>query len=294
MEQRQKVRFEMSGTPRMGLEYMEVNQSQKEVTFNQALDQLDFFGGLTVESIRTSPATSPEDGAAYLIGSLATGSWLGKDDYIAHYVNGAWAYYPPFYGLSVYIKANNADWRYKNNGWAEISHEDGQSAYQIAISNGFEGTEAEWLLSLVGPPGASGAEWADAAFKETDADGNNIYTLTDAAGNTFDFMVPIGTMGESGTDGNDGTDGVGITKIEFKEQSATGNVYTVILSNDTTYDITTPKGTDGTDGVDGTTPVKGMDYYTEADITELNIPKWQVVTALPESPAADTFYFLRE
>ena len=239
----------MAGTPRMGLEYMEVNQSQKEVTFNQALDQLDFFCGLTVESIRTSPATSPEDGAAYLIGASATGSWLGKDDYIAHYVNGAWAYYPPFYGLSVYIKANNADWRYKTNGWAEISHEDGQSAYQIAVANGFEGTEAAWLASLTGPPGPSGADWAGVTFKEVDADGNNIYTLSDANGNTFDFAAPRGPAGANGIDGTNGidgqagADGVGITKIEFKNQTSAGdNVYTITLSNGTTYDFTAPKG----------------------------------------------------
>ena len=31
--------------------------------------------------------------------------------------------------------------------------EDGKSAYEIALENGFEGTEAEWLLSLVGKSG---------------------------------------------------------------------------------------------------------------------------------------------
>lgn len=32
----------------------------------------------------------------------------------------------------------------------------GDSAYQIAIDNGFEGTEAEWLASLKGPKGDKG------------------------------------------------------------------------------------------------------------------------------------------
>lgn len=30
---------------------------------------------------------------------------------------------------------------------------DGKSAYQIAVEDGFEGTEAEWLASLRGPDG---------------------------------------------------------------------------------------------------------------------------------------------
>ena len=31
---------------------------------------------------------------------------------------------------------------------------DGESAYQIAVENGFAGTETEWLASLEGPQGA--------------------------------------------------------------------------------------------------------------------------------------------
>lgn len=33
---------------------------------------------------------------------------------------------------------------------------DGDSAYQVAVANGFVGTEAEWLASLVGPQGPQG------------------------------------------------------------------------------------------------------------------------------------------
>lgn len=35
---------------------------------------------------------------------------------------------------------------------------DGKSAYQIAVDNGFEGTEEEWLASLQGPPGKDGSD----------------------------------------------------------------------------------------------------------------------------------------
>ena len=44
----------------------------------------------------------------------------------------------------------------------------GASAYEIAVQNGFEGTESEWLDSLKGSPGdpgddgfASESEWTD-------------------------------------------------------------------------------------------------------------------------------------
>lgn len=37
-----------------------------------------------------------------------------------------------------------------------LKGKDGESAYQIAVDNGFEGTEEEWLKSLEGEDGASG------------------------------------------------------------------------------------------------------------------------------------------
>ncbi|MEV5915824.1 hypothetical protein AB0M00_43945 [Streptomyces chartreusis] len=42
-------------------------------------------------------------------------------------------------------------------GPAGADGEDGASAYEVAVANGFVGSEAEWLASLVGPPGESGS-----------------------------------------------------------------------------------------------------------------------------------------
>lgn len=41
---------------------------------------------------------------------------------------------------------------------------DGLSAYQVAVNNGFVGTEAAWLASLVGAEGAPGADGADGSI----------------------------------------------------------------------------------------------------------------------------------
>ena len=35
---------------------------------------------------------------------------------------------------------------------------DGDSAYQVAVANGFSGTESEWLASLIGAAGATGQQ----------------------------------------------------------------------------------------------------------------------------------------
>lgn len=37
------------------------------------------------------------------------------------------------------------------SGVSSIKGEDGASAYQVAVNNGFTGTETEWLASLKGP-----------------------------------------------------------------------------------------------------------------------------------------------
>lgn len=43
-------------------------------------------------------------------------------------------------------------------GPAGASGADGKSAYQIAVDNGFVGTESQWLTSLIGAAGADGAD----------------------------------------------------------------------------------------------------------------------------------------
>lgn len=60
---------------------------------------------------------------------------------------------------------------------------DGKSAYQIALENGFVGTEQEWLASLVGPAGFS------PTVSTTKIEGGHRITVTDVNGEqTFDVM----------------------------------------------------------------------------------------------------------
>jgi hypothetical protein len=136
--------------------------------------------------------------------------------------------------------------------------ESGKSAYDIAVKNGFMGTEAEWLASLVGAPGKDGVtptieSYEDDGFVEVTI----YYPLT---GDGVSFQIHNGktpyikdgywyidgvntNVKAQGVDGKDGTNG---------KDGANG-----------------ADGKDGTNGNDGYTPVKGVDYYTTADKTEL-------------------------
>ena len=117
---------------------------------------------------------------------------------------------------------------------------DGKSAFEIAVENGFVGTEAEWLESLKGKdgtdgqPGKNGADGTNGQDGKDGIDGKSAYEI--AIANGF-----FGTESEwleslKGSDGKDGTDG--------------------------------QPGKDGVDGKDGVTPDMS-DYPNKADFEEL-------------------------
>ena len=88
---------------------------------------------------------------------------------------------------------------------------DGESAYDIAVSQGFEGTETEWLESLKGEKGDQGERGASGVYLgagEMPADCN---VQIDPNGGTFDieeivadavgdFVTPEGTIRSGAAD----------------------------------------------------------------------------------------------
>ena len=104
---------------------------------------------------------------------------------------------------------------------------DGASAYEVAVQNGFVGTEAQWLASLVGPAGADGSPGADGAKGDkgdpgpagadstvpgpAGADGASAYEVAVAAGFVgtqaqwlASLVGPAGPQGEPGSGGAGG------------------------------------------------------------------------------------------
>lgn len=80
----------------------------------------------------------------------------------------------------------------------------GASAYQLAVANGFVGTEAEWLASLDGTDGDDGDPGSAATVEigtvTTLAPGANV-TVTNSGTATaavFDFGIPRGAPGQAG------------------------------------------------------------------------------------------------
>lgn len=89
-----------------------------------------------------------------------------------------------------------------------IDGQDGQSAYEIAVSNGFVGTEQQWLASLNGDDG-------DSAYSIAVANG--------FVGTEQDWLDSL--VGPSGTNGSNGDDGINAftyTNTAYTQPANTG------------------------------------------------------------------------
>jgi len=107
----------------------------------------------------------------------------------------------------------------------------GASAYEIAVENGFVGTEQEWLDSLVGPAGDDGTAATIAVGTVTTGAPGSAVTVANSGTPTaavLDFSIPEGDAGADGTDGTDGDDG------------APGVVQSIVQGTGVTVDNTDP------------------------------------------------------
>jgi len=140
---------------------------------------------------------------------------------------------------------------------------EGKSAYEIAVDNGFSGTEVEWLDSLQGPQGQQGPQGEQGlagADGQDGTDGKSAYQIWLGAGNTGtkdDFIASL--KGEKGHKGDQGIQGIQGEKGNKGDTGATGaSAYETWLADGNTGSETEflaslkgEKGTDGQDGVDG-------------------------------------------
>lgn len=108
--------------------------------------------------------------------------------------------------------------------------EDGKSAYEIAVENGFEGTEEEWLASLKGQDGKDGAD-GEKGDKGDKGDAGE-------KGEQGDKGDPgekgeQGDKGDKGDPGEKGEQGVGIENITYSYgyNAEEGYFYTEIIFN---------------------------------------------------------------
>lgn len=89
-----------------------------------------------------------------------------------------------------------------SNGRDGTDGADGKSAYEIAVENDFEGTEAEWLESLIGQNGADGQNGQDGfspIVSVSEIENGHQVSITDVSG-LKQFEVLNGADGQNGSD----------------------------------------------------------------------------------------------
>ncbi len=108
----------MTDTPNLGLPYIDGSQAQKHVTHNEALRILDAAIQIGVLDLTlTTPPLSPAEGERYVVASGATGDWAGKDDAIATWQDGAWAFLTPKAGWCIWSAADESLFVFDGAAW---------------------------------------------------------------------------------------------------------------------------------------------------------------------------------
>ena len=107
----------MATTNNLQITLIEQSQSQKEVTANEAFTRLEILqNNAALERGIVSPPLSPSEGDIYLLGSGTINEWLGHDGEIA-YFNQIWRFITPREGCVIYVKSENALYRYDSAFW---------------------------------------------------------------------------------------------------------------------------------------------------------------------------------
>lgn len=108
--------------------------------------------------------------------------------------------------------------------------------------------ETDTMDVMDGADGTAGVGISTITYKETDAQGNYVYTITLTSGSTYDITCPKGPQGATGAtgaEGQDGADGVGITSITKTGTAGLVDTYTITYTNGTTSSFTVTNGQDG-------------------------------------------------
>ncbi len=175
------------------------------------------------------------------------------------------------------------------------------SAYGIAVNHGFEGSEEEWLLSLKGDKGDTGhgLEIKGVVFNLEDLPSNansgdvwaylfDVESTPDDWGiseiertgelylwdggkweNMGSYRGAKGEAGPRGLPGDEGPQGNGIRAMSYYDTTYSGEVGIYVWYTNGKEEIIWIPGLKGENGKDGYTPVKGVDYWTEEDKTEI-------------------------
>lgn len=147
----------------------------------------------------------------------------------------------------------------------------GKSAYELAVENGFVGTESDWLASLKGSQGPQGEQGIQGERGEKGEPGEQGPQGIQGVQGPQGIQGPQGEKGETGSAGVDGKSAtITIGTVTTLDAGSSATVENVGTSTDAIFNFGIPKGADGI--VEETDPV--FSASASASITSQDITNW--------------------
>jgi hypothetical protein len=110
----------MLQTPNLSLQYIDLNEAQREVVHNNAVRGLDALVQLAVlDRDLASPPGSPTDGQRWIVAASPTGAWAGHAKHVAAWQDGAWRFYVPRVGWLVYVVDEGTLLAWSGSAWVD-------------------------------------------------------------------------------------------------------------------------------------------------------------------------------
>jgi hypothetical protein len=169
-------------------------------------------------------------------------------------------------GTGISITSTGTEITISNTGGGG-SGADGLSAYEIAVNNGFVGTEQEWLDSLEGPQGPQGIQGIQGPIGPDGLSAYEVALANGFVGTELQWLASLegtdgvdGTNGTNGVDGQDGADGLSAYEVAV----ANGFIGTEQQWLDSL------KGADGDNGTNGTNGIDGQDGLSAYEVAVAN------------------------
>ena len=137
----------------LGIAEIEVSQSAKYLTHNEALRQLEGMLVRVLDRNNGGPPGSPSDGDTYIVDS-ATGDWSAASvNDIAHYFSGAWHFYSPVEGLRIYVVDEDIYCKFDGSNWVPDDHNRAANTETLSADKTLSATDPK--VQFLDPGGAS-------------------------------------------------------------------------------------------------------------------------------------------
>lgn len=171
-------------------------------------------------------------------------------------------------GLSAYELAVEQGYKGNLNDW--LKSLDGKSAFEIAKENGYSGTEKEWNKAVANVSNQNKSVITNAGFNKN---GDFILTLLDGTdvnvSNVSNSKGKDGTDGKNGTNGKNGANGKDGRSITLASVNSDGQLV-ITYSDGSSVNLDKLVGINGKDGIDGKDGV-GINTVNITEDGKLNI-----------------------